>query len=52
VLKLLAVNKGVLKKIAKNSLKEFYFSARILACNLIDMGIRYLGVGWSRGGDE
>lgn len=48
LLKALALNKNVLKRIAKNSLKEFYFSARILAPNLIDMNMPYLSLAFSK----
>jgi hypothetical protein len=47
LLKSLALSKPLLTRIAKRSLKEFYFSAAPLAPNLVDLGLPYLSLAFS-----
>lgn len=46
------MNKPVLKRIAKNSIKEFYFSTRIMAENLVDMNVPYLSLAYGKDCEE
>lgn len=48
ILKEMALNPHLLKRIAKNSIKEFYHSNRVLAPNLLDLNLPYLAAAFSR----
>ena len=46
----MCLNPNLLKRIAKNSVKEFFHSNRVLAPNLLDLGLPYLALGFSKEG--
>ena len=48
ILKQMSLSPPLLKRIAKNSVKEFYHSNRVLAPNLLDMGMPYLALAFSK----
>ena len=48
ILKQMSLSPPLLKRIAKNSIKEFYHSNRVLAPNLLDMGMPYLALAFSK----
>ena len=47
----IAHNKYLLKRLAKNSIKEFYHSCQIIADNTISADIPYLSLGFSKDTD-